>query len=162
MTNRVTERLRLRRPAEEDVPALVAIGSDPQTNQHSPTGAPSREESEQTVRQAMAHWSEHGIGYWAVEHQGRIIGIAGVKAGVLHGHPIWNLYYRFTPTAWGRGLAGEAAHEALLAAQERDRSRTIVVRTRPSNAAAQRLAQRIGMSRRSELDSDGFITFACD
>jgi hypothetical protein len=34
---------------ERDIPALVAIGSDPQTNQHSPTGPPSPEESEQTV-----------------------------------------------------------------------------------------------------------------
>jgi [ribosomal protein S5]-alanine N-acetyltransferase len=162
LANRVTQRLRLRRPTERDIPALVAIGSDPLTNQHSPTGPPSREESEQTVRKAIAHWREQGIGYWAVEHEGLIIGIAGVKAGVLHGCAIWNLYYRFTPTAWGRGFAGEAAREALVAALERDRSRTVVVRTRPNNAAAQRLAQRIGMSRRSELDSDGFITFASD
>jgi RimJ/RimL family protein N-acetyltransferase len=75
---------------------------------------------------------------------------------------IWNLYYRFTPTAWGRGLAGEAALEALAAAQERDRSRMVVVRTRPTNAPAQRLARRIGISRRRELDSNGFITFASD
>jgi [ribosomal protein S5]-alanine N-acetyltransferase len=160
--DRVTGRLRLRPPTEQDIPALVAIGSDPRTNQHSPTGPPSVEESEQTVRGAIAHWREHGLGYWAVEHDGRIIGIAGVKAGRLRGREIWNLYYRFTPTAWGKGLAGEAAREALAAAHEHDQSRTVVVRTRPANAAAQRLAERIGMSRRSELDADGFITFASD
>lgn len=112
LANRVTDRLRLRRPTERNIPALVAIGGDPLANQHSPTGPPGREESEQTV--------------------------------------------------WGRGFAGEAAREALAAPLERDRSRPVVVRTRPNNAAAQRLAQRIGMSRRSELDSDGFITFASD
>ncbi|HJS93666.1 MAG TPA: GNAT family N-acetyltransferase [Solirubrobacteraceae bacterium] len=159
LTNRVTERLRLRRPTERDVPALVAIGSDPQTNLHSPTGPPSLEQSERTVRMAIAHWREYGVGFWAVEHDGQIIGITGVKAGVLRGLPIWNLYYRFTPTAWGKGLAGEAAREALAAAQEHDRARTVVVRTRPTNAAAQRLARRIGLARCSELDSDGFITF---
>jgi RimJ/RimL family protein N-acetyltransferase len=79
-----------------------------------------------------------------------------------HGCAIWNSHYRFTPTASGRSFAGEAAPEALVAALERDRSSTLVVRTRPNNAAAQRLARRIGMSRRRELDSDGFITFASD
>lgn len=157
----MTERLRLRRPTEDDIPALVAVSSDPHTNQHSPTGAPSIEESARNVREAIAHWQEYGIGYWAVEHDGQIIGIAGLKAGVLRGREIWNLYYRFTPTAWGQGLATEVAREALAAAQERDQTRMVVARTRPTNAAAQRLALRVGMSRHSELDSDGFITFAC-
>ena len=57
----------------------------------------------------MADWDCEGFGYWVVEHQGEVIGIAGVKPVSVHGAPCWNLYYRFAPESWGQGLAAEAA-----------------------------------------------------
>ena len=38
----------------------------------------------------------------------------------------WNLYYRLTPTAWGRGLAAELVDAALEAARAVDADRPVV------------------------------------
>jgi RimJ/RimL family protein N-acetyltransferase len=57
-------------------------------------------------------------------------------------------------------LAVEAVREALRAAQEKEPSRPVVARTRPSNDAAKRLAESVGLSRREDLDEGGFAVFA--
>ena|SRR5450755_2258586 len=156
-----TERLRLRRVTAADAPALVAISTDPHTNEHRPGGAPSRAQSNEIVNGFISDWEQHGIGYWVVEHLGTVIGIAGVRPIRLHGRDCWNLYYRFSPDSWGKGLAAEAARRALAAARECDPTRPIVARTRPDNVAAARLAQTIGMTRSAEWDDHGFAAFVC-
>ena len=95
-----------------------------------------------------------------VEYLGEVVGIAGVRSISLCGRDCWNLYYRFSPDAWGKGLATEAARMAIVAARQCDSSRPIVARTRPDNVAAARLAQAIGMIRSAEFDEDGFVAFA--
>jgi [ribosomal protein S5]-alanine N-acetyltransferase len=155
-----TERLRLRRVTRADVAALVAISTDPRTNEHRPQGAPSRAQSDEIITGFISDWEQHGIGYWVVEYRGEVVGVAGVRSSILHGRDCWNLYYRFSPHAWGKGLAAEAASAALTAARECDPTRPILARTRPDNLAAARLAQRIGMTRRAEWDGDGLVAFA--
>jgi len=87
--DRSTARLHLRQEAAADVPVIIAIQSDPRTNAHRPGGAPSRVESEKTVHEFVRGWQEHGVGYWAVEFDGKLVGVAGVaaprvpRAGVL-------------------------------------------------------------------------------
>jgi RimJ/RimL family protein N-acetyltransferase len=60
---------------------------------------------------------------------------------------------------WGKGLAAEAARQAIVVAREREPARPVVARTRPGNTAAARLALAIGMVRSAELDGDGFIAY---
>ena len=155
-----TERLRLRRVTSADVPALVAISTDPRTNEHRPQGAPSRAESEGIISGFIGDWEQHGLGYWVVEYLGEVVGIAGVRSSILCGRDCWNLYYRFSPDAWGKGLAAEAARAAIVVARECDPTRPILARTRPDNLAAAKLARTIGMTRRAEWDWDGLIAFA--
>ena len=155
-----TERLRLRRPTDADMPALIAISTDPGTNEHRPGGAPSPTESEEIVRGFGRDWEQHGIGYWVVEYLGQVIGVAGVRPVRLGEADCWNLYYRFSPAWWGRGLAAEAAREAVVVARAHTPTRPIVARTRADNSAAVKLAEAIGMTRRIEFDGDGFIAFA--
>jgi RimJ/RimL family protein N-acetyltransferase len=159
-TNLTTGRLRLRRISAGDVTTLVAISTDPRTNEHRPGGAPTREQSEEIIRGFIGDWERHGIGYWAVERHGELIGVAGIKPVTVRGQACWNLYYRFEPASWGQGLAAEAARAALAVAAKLDPQRPVVARTRPDNAAAAGLAQRIGMVRRPELDWGGLIAFA--
>jgi ribosomal-protein-alanine N-acetyltransferase len=156
-----TPRLRLRRVTVADVRALAAISTDPRTNEHRPRGVPSRAESEEKeiVRGFIRDWGHHGIGYWVVEHLGEIIGVAGVRPVTLRERDCWNLYYRFSPASWGKGLAAEAARQAIVVAREREPARPVVARTRPGNTAAARLALAIGMVRSAELDGDGFIAY---
>ena len=160
MAERRTARLRLRRVTRRDVAAVVSLSTDPRTHIHSPTRAPTREEAEGYVQRFAEDWDIHGLGYWIVEYEGRDVGLAGVKASTLDERPCWNMYYRFTPAVHGRGLAAEATREALAAAREHTPEWPVVVRTRPLNKPAARLAQAIGLVRRPDLDSEGFITFA--
>jgi len=157
---RRTARLRLRRVTHGDVESVVSLSTDPSTHRHSPTGTPTRAEAEAYVRRFAEDWDTHGIGYWLVEYEGRDVGLAGVKPATLGDLPIWNMYYRFTPAVHGRGLAAEATREAIAVAREHTPEWPVVVRTRPGNDAAVRLALAIGLVRRVDLDTDGFITFA--
>ncbi len=100
------------------------------------------------------------VGYWAVEHHGQVIGAAGLRQVTLHGRPCWNLYYRLTPEAWGRGLGTQAAREAVAYAGEAGGGLPVVARTRPTNASAQRVATAAGLHRFTDLDSGDFHTFA--
>jgi RimJ/RimL family protein N-acetyltransferase len=159
-SDRHTARLRLRRVTLGDVASVVALSTDPRTHRHSPTGTPTREEAEGYVRRFCEDWEMFGIGYWLVEYEGRDVGLAGVKPSTLGKLACWNMYYRFAPDVHGRGLATEATREAIAVARERQPEWPVVVRTRPANEAAARLALAIGLERRPDLDSDGFITFA--
>lgn len=158
--DRTTARLHLRRLTTADVPVVVALHCDPQTNVHRPGGAPSPEEGEQAVHEFVGGWQEHGVGYWAVEVDGRVVGVAGVRPLEFRGRECWNLYYRFFPDVWGKGLAVEAAREAVVVADALDPARPVVARTRPTNYPALRVAEAAGLGRRPDLDGDGFVVLA--
>jgi RimJ/RimL family protein N-acetyltransferase len=157
---RRTARLHLRRLVPDDLAAVVVIDSDPRTNEHRPGGAPTPEKCSQTFREFVRTWEEHGIGYWAVEVDGQLIGVAGVEPSAFGGQPCWNLYYRLAPVAWGRGFATEAATEAVAVAETLQPEWPVVARTRPTNVLAARVARSAGLRRRPHLDADGYIVFA--
>ena len=155
-----TERLLLRSPTLGDMSRVVALSTDPRVNRYSPFGAPTVEQSRAAVRESIAAWGRDGIGHWLVEYDGRLAGITGVRPTTLQGHEYWNVYYRFAPETWGRGIASEAVRAALAAARGQLSGRPFVVRTRPTNEAAMQLAQAVGLIRSPQLDGDGFVTFA--
>ena len=158
---RRTARLRLRRIERADWPAVVALHIDPRNYPHSPAGAHTRERAEALAQKFSQNWDRDGIGYWLAEHEGEIAGVIGITPSLLEGRRCWNLYYRFRPAARGRGFAAEAARESLVVAAQIDPERPVVVRTRPANAPACRLAETIGLARRPELDADdGFVVYA--
>lgn len=159
-SDRQTARLRLRRVTLADAASVVALSTDPRTHRHSPTGTPTREEAEGYVQRFADDWDTRGLGYWLVEYEGRDVGLAGVRASQLGELRCWNMYFRFSPDVHGRGLAAEATREALAVARRHTPEWPVVVRTRPANEAAARLALAIGLERRADLDSDGFMTFA--
>lgn len=155
--DRSSARLHLRQVVAADAPVIVAIQSDPRTNAHRPGGAPSHAESEKTVHEFVRGWQEHKVGYWAVEFDGKVVGVAGVRPLVFRGRECWNLYYRFAPAVWGKGFAVEAAGEAVAVAEAQRPARPVVARTRPGNHPAIRVAEKAGLTRRPDLDVDGFV-----
>ena len=157
-----TTRLRLRAMTIADTARIARLYADPRVNRHSPTGAPSVAESRARVREAIAAWERDGIGHWVVEYEGRLAGVTGVRPADLGGTTYWNVFYRFAPETWGRGIASEAVRAALQAAREHVPGRRFAVRTRPTNEAAIRLAEAIGLTRAPQLDSNGFLTFTGD
>ncbi len=144
----------------EDLLAVIAIEADPATNEHRPRGAPSVQEVAAHVRASVKTWQDSAVGYWVAEHAGEIVGIAGLRPLKFRNRSCWNLYYRFSPLVWGRGFATEAAAEAVALSQAHDPVLPVVARTRPSNVAALRVAERAGLRRREDLDGDGFVVLA--
>jgi RimJ/RimL family protein N-acetyltransferase len=161
LAERRTARLRLRRPVSSDLSWLTALYSDPRNYPHAPGGAHNAERARVKAAADVSDWEALGIGYWLVEQAGQPLGMLGVRPMPLAGRPAWNLYYRFMASARGRGFASESGREALAVAAALDPRRPVVVRTRPDNDPARRLAVTLGLQRRPELDAgDGFVVYA--
>ena len=157
MPDTPTAGLRLRPVTYDDLPDVLALETCPRTNAHRPGGPPSVADVEEQLRSSLRTWSELGIGYAVVEHDGLPVGLSGLRPLELHGRSCWNLYYRFSPQVWGRGVATWAAREALRVARGREPALPVVARTRPANLPAVRVAERAGLQRRPDLDVDGFL-----
>ena len=139
-----TARLRLRRPVASDLPFQIALHTDPALYTHAPEALvldPAVQE--QRLAAWIGHWEEHGFGYWLVEDaaDGTPLGFAGVRPD---GDGL-NLYYRFRPDAQGRGLAREAAREAVVLAAEWLPGRPVRAVIRPGHEPSLRTARRSGL-----------------
>jgi [ribosomal protein S5]-alanine N-acetyltransferase len=150
-----TERLTLRRPTAADVDDVFAIHSDPRVWEHSPESVHvDRAQSQTWLAHWVHHWRQHGFGYWLADSDGELVGCGGVellRPGVL------NVYYRFRPEAWGKGLASELVAAAVELTAP---GMLLLARIRPGNEASARVALRGGFQRRADLDHDGFEVYA--
>lgn len=151
-----TERLLLRPMTEADVPALVRIHADPETNRHNPR-APSEERSRELVAGFLRHWETHGFGYWTVVEAatGTAIGAGGVQTKDHAGEAVLNLYYRFAPQYWGQGFAPEMAAATVDWAEREIPDRPVVIVTNVDNAQAQRVAEKLGFLERERGPYEG-------
>ncbi|MFJ6384359.1 GNAT family N-acetyltransferase [Kitasatospora sp. NPDC092039] len=145
----VSERLVLTRPQEGDVEAVFAIHGDPETNRYNPYG-PQRDRAagREMLDGFVADWVRDGVGYCAVatrEDPETVIGFAGLFLHTLDGERVFNLYYRFRPSAWGRGYAAEAARAAMAEALPRHPGIPVIALIHADNLPSRRLAQRLGL-----------------
>ena len=101
---------------------------------------------------------DFGHTFWIVEDRASrdILGFCGIKrvnapgAGSLTGkHEIG---WRLRPEAWGKGIAKEAAIASLDLAFHRFDAPHVIALTIPANKASWGLMQRLGMTRRADLD----------
>ncbi|GAA4195526.1 GNAT family N-acetyltransferase [Streptosporangium oxazolinicum] len=152
---RRTGRLVLRRWREEDLEALVAIHGDPEVMRF--IGDGSVRTGEQTA-DALAfmerEWDERGFGMFAVElcETGELAGwtgltIPGFLPELLPAVEIgWRLGRRF----WGRGIATEAAGEALRFGFTEAGLERIVSVCHVDNHASARVMTKLGMRQERE------------
>jgi RimJ/RimL family protein N-acetyltransferase len=155
-----TQRLILCRLRVGDGSAMFAVHGDPATNLYNPAGPhPDVATSEEMLRQCLQHWQVYGFGYWAVRlpQEENIIGFGGVEHVVWRHRDVLNLYYRFTPGAWGKGYATELARTAVALAREHLPPWPVIARTRAENIASIRTAERAGLLRRSDLDTEHVV-----
>jgi RimJ/RimL family protein N-acetyltransferase len=136
-----TERLTLRRPQPEDLPAYERVlGED---------------EAQRELYDALAHWRAHGFGPWLVEEGGEPVAILEVHyagPGVTGIRPDEvEIGWTVAIPARGRGIAIEAGRAAAADAFERTDAPWLVAYVRPSNEISIRVAERIGMRH----DADG-------
>ena len=70
--------------------------------------------------------------------------MGGVRHHVMAGEDVLNVYYRLAPDVQGRGLAGRLLDACIALAPQVAPGADLVVRTRPANVAARRVAERAG------------------
>ena len=138
----VSERLVLTRPQEGDAEAMFAIHGDPETNRYNPHG-PQRDiaQAREQLAGFVADWPRDGVGYCMVstrEEPEVVIGVAGLFLHSLDGEPVFNLYYRFRPSAWGKGYAAEACRAAMAEALPRFPGIPVTALIREDNRRAAR------------------------
>jgi RimJ/RimL family protein N-acetyltransferase len=151
-----SERLLLCRPAVTDADAYFAINADPATNLHNPSGPLADPTSVPPVLELWArHWREEGYGYWTVRDpaSGEILGFGGVRPP-LRGEEFLNLYYRFRPSAWGKGYATEVGRAALVLAAKAAPGRVVVALIRPKNEPSINVARRLGLQPEGEVERE--------
>jgi len=100
---------------------------------------------------------DNGFCYWAVERRsdGAFLGYCGLKLTDLADSPVEGeieIGWRFREDAWGHGYAWEAATAVLEWAWQNTSARRIVSFTVPANRGSWSLMERLGMTRRPDLD----------
>ena len=139
-----TERLLLRPPTLDDLPAWHATYVDAEEVWYGAPRSTIDENREKLVRQ-IAHHAEHGYGFCAVDllATGETIGAAGLQH--LEGGPEVEVGYRFLKEHWGRGYATESALASLAFGFEELGLDRIVAVALESNAASRRVLEKCDM-----------------
>lgn len=152
-----TERLRLRDWTAGDVDDFYAAMNTPAVMRHL-GGVQSREEWLAAYERIRGFSRDFGHTFWIVEDKvsGELQGFCGLKrvnapgAGDLTGaHEIG---WRLRESAWGRGIAKEAAVASLDLAFGRYAAPSVIAITVRENLPSQGLMERLGMTRRADLD----------
>lgn len=154
----LTARLRLRVPASDDVDAVQRIHQDPAAVAHNPSDAVTdRESATELLERWQTRWRRDGVGYWVVTGRAdpAVLGFCGVKPMQLADGAVLNLFYRFDPAAWGRGVATEAVTAVVGWTRRARPGQRLIARIRPGNTASARVAAKAGLTRAADLDTDG-------
>jgi [ribosomal protein S5]-alanine N-acetyltransferase len=156
-----TARLTLQRPTPADIDAVFDIHRDPRACAHNPSDMlTTRGEAEDLYHRWHAHWQRHGFGYWVIRRRDGdrpdvVVGFCGVKLMKLNDRDVLNLLYRLDPSAWGDGVATEAATAVVAWAVAHVPDHPVIARVRPDNVASIRVAERAGLRRAEHLDTYG-------
>jgi RimJ/RimL family protein N-acetyltransferase len=151
-----TERLVLRTWEPEDR-AQYARHLNTEAVTRNVGGLQSDEEMAAAFERIDGYQRDHGHTFWALERKsdGAFLGFCGLKVANVPGTPVdgeVEIGWRLREDAWGHGYAREAAEASLdwaWANLDRDR---VVSFTIPANTASWGLMERLGMTRRSDLD----------
>ena len=153
----VTDRLRLRLWVDADRVPFRAMHRDPRVMAHFPCLLFDAE-SDRLLDGIYGRLASTGLGLWAVErlsdHQ--FVGFAGIEPMALGGalDGTGELIVRLDPRFWHAGYAAEAARTALWVAFEEHGAARVVATLPARNERGRATAERLGMTRRPDLDFD--------
>jgi RimJ/RimL family protein N-acetyltransferase len=149
-----TPRLVLRAFVAGDMAAYAAMLGDPAVARFLGTGQPrDAAESWEAAARGLGQWAMRGFGLFAVEHEGTLVGHAGILAPPAWPHP--ELAYAIAPAAQGRGFATEAAAAVRAWAAQALGMRDLVSFIRPTNAASIAVARRLGARHEADIELMG-------
>lgn len=152
-----TERLRIRRWREADLPALFEVYGDAEAMRWVGDGRPlTREGCERWLAVTEANYAARGYGMFTAEHLADA-GIVGF-CGLVHpgDQPEAEIKYALRRPYWGQGLATEAARGLLAFGRDSLGLATIIATVAPENAASRRVLTKAGMTlTEPRMDKDG-------
>ncbi|MEO6020451.1 MAG: GNAT family N-acetyltransferase [Knoellia sp.] len=152
-----TDRLVLRRWRATDLDPFAALNADPHVMRYFPS-TQTREESAALIERATGNFDSLGYGLWAVDRlsradrtdrdqAGEFIGFVGL-APMHPGSPGAGgveVGWRLAASAWGQGLATEAARASVADGIQRVGLDEIWSWTAVANTPSQAVMQRLGM-----------------
>jgi RimJ/RimL family protein N-acetyltransferase len=152
-----TARLRLREWRAEDERLFYEVMNTPAVMRHL-GGLQTPEEWNAAFTRISGFTHDFGHTFWIVENKsdGEMQGFCGLKrvnapgAGDLTGTP--EIGWRLRESAWGKGIAKEAAIATLDLAFGRFGYERVIAMTIPANRDSSGLMERLGMRRREDLD----------
>jgi RimJ/RimL family protein N-acetyltransferase len=153
-----TERLILRGWTEADIAPFLRHTNTPAVMRWL-GGVRTEADQRESIGRMMRWQEERGFTFWVVERKadGELLGFCGIKLADTAGSPIERMHeigWRLREDAWGQGYAKEAAIATLDFAFDRLGAERVVAITFPPNEASWGLMERLGMTRRPELDYD--------
>jgi ribosomal-protein-alanine N-acetyltransferase len=142
-----TKRLTLRPFNEADVEPLYLILNDGDVLRYFPNpSAPPRDRVERLVSNILAHWQEHGFGWWALEQPAEpgLMGWCGLT--FLPETVETEVAYCLGKPHWGKGFATEAASASLRFGFQTIALPRIIGLVHPENRASAHVLEKLGMS----------------
>jgi RimJ/RimL family protein N-acetyltransferase len=151
-----TARLRLREWDDEDEVRFYEVMNRPEVMKHL-GGLQLPEEWRAAYQRVRGFQMDFGHTFWIVEDRatGEILGFCGIKRVNAPGTDMTGEHeigWRLRPEAWGKGIAKEAAVASLDLAFDRFEAPHVVALTVPQNRPSWGLMERLGMTRREDLD----------
>ncbi len=117
-------------------------------------GPLSREGSDAKLERFTRSFDVDGLTRWVVTERGVFLGYCGIVAH-REPHPLdthHDIGWRLTRSAWGRGIATEAARAVLTDAFGRMGLDEVLAYTAADNTRSQAVMERLELERRADLD----------
>lgn len=148
-----TGRLLLRPWQSADRSPFAALNADPEVMACFPAPL-TREESDALAERLDTLIAQRGWGIWVLEHKedGQFIGVTGLHhpTDPLPFTPCVEIAWRLARTAWGQGLANEAARAVLAHGFDSLGLAEIVAFTTLGNRRSRALMERLGFGNQGE------------
>jgi RimJ/RimL family protein N-acetyltransferase len=145
-----TTRLRFREMSQADLDDMADLLGDPKVMEFY-TAPKSRDDAARWIAWNQDNYATHGFGLWIVEtHAGQFVGDCGLTWQDVNGVPMLEVGYHVRATCHGQGYATEAAAACRDFARTELGAAELVAIVHPDNIASERVAQKIGMTRRAD------------
>ena len=141
--DRRTRRLQLRPIRLSDLGSYLALFSMPALVAHRPNPRPDPPAVITAgFHEDLARWQQVGIGRWAMEADGLLIGFGGLAS--RPGYDGLNISYHLFPDYWKQGYALEFVNEAAWVACNLIRAEQVFGLVRAANPASRRVLENAG------------------
>ncbi|UTZ38655.1 GNAT family N-acetyltransferase [Vibrio campbellii] len=140
-----TERLELRKFAQQDRSEVIKLLKNSDFRAFSPTGAMIPDQAEMRFEEFVSEFQNKGIGKFCVVERttGELVGYCGIESFNYKGESLVELGYRLKVSARGKGYAFEASSAVLSLASQFGYTKVLAL-TEPENMPSQHILLKLG------------------